>query len=374
MGVNGQQRVRQNNSSSPSSSFVCVCVGVWLVKHSGILTSRAVSLVSNLWPFFTLAACACCVIILIRQHTTTTTGRWCWPFIQMGHKSMRVWYLTILSSLIIIYKFRPDVSSLRKKNIFPFFFLQSISVESLRYAYDALFIARRGRPSQTTGPALKRCQTRFPSRVNNGEGMLQTNWIWRSSPVRPFSLLPRQHNVSRQVRRPGGRTSLAPTNTTKRIKRRKKKEKSQREKKKKKSETSVLYDTWRVEAYHSTTLWAPFLIKGGPLTPRWEFSWKVGGRHGASDGPLAFAYHQLPPLILHPPRSNCDGQHSWHITHVWFIDGHETSRAIALCTQAGRQERDYTPAAPIFQSNFSIPRIFFFPLARKKEGNHPSIY
>ena len=122
MGVNGQQRVRQNNSSSPSSSFVCVCVGVWLVKHSGILTSRAVSLVSNLWPFFTLAACACCVIILIRQHTTTTTGRWCWPFIQMGHKSMRVWYLTILSSLIIIYKFRPDVSSLRKKKYFPFFF------------------------------------------------------------------------------------------------------------------------------------------------------------------------------------------------------------------------------------------------------------
>ena len=196
--------------------------------------------------------------------------------------------------------------------------------------------------------------------------MLQTNWIWRSSPVRPFSLLPRQHNVSRQVRRPGGRTSLAPTNTTKRIKRRKKKEKSQREKKKKKSETSVLYDTWRVEAYHSTTLWAPFLIKGGPLTPRWEFSWKVGGRHGASDGPLAFAYHQLPPLILHPPRSNCDGQHSWHITHVWFIDGHETSRAIALCTQAGRQERDYTPAAPIFQSNFSIPRIFFFSSCEKK--------
>ena len=248
MGVHGQQRVRQNNSSSPSSSFVCVCVGVWLVKHSGILTSRAVSLVSNLWPFFTLAACACCVIILIRQHTTTTTGRWCWPFIQMGHKSMRVWYLTILSSLIIIYKFRPDVSSLRKKKYFPFFFLQSISVESLRYAYDALFIARRGRPSQTTGPALKRCQTRFPSRVNNGEGMLQTNWIWRSSPVRPFSLLPRQHNVSRQVRRPGGRTSLAPTNTTKRIKRRKKEKKVKEKKKKRRNRKRVFYTipgAWR---------------------------------------------------------------------------------------------------------------------------------
>ena len=33
---------------------------------------------------------------------------------------------------------------------------------------------------------------------------------------------------------------------------------------------------------------------------------KGGGRHGASNGPLAFAYHQLPLLILHPPRSNCD--------------------------------------------------------------------
>lgn len=31
------------------------------------------------------------------------------------------------------------------------------------------------------------------------------------------------------------------------------------------------------------------------------FSFRLGGRHGASDGPLAFAYHQLPLLILPTP-------------------------------------------------------------------------
>lgn len=53
-----------------------------------------------------------------------------------------------------------------------------------------------------------------------------------------------------------------------------------------------------------------------------------GGRHGASmDGPLAFAYHQLPPLILHPPRSNCDATFLAYNTRLIYRE----TRNIARC-------------------------------------------
>lgn len=144
--------------------------------------------------------------------------------------------------------------------------------------------------------------------------------------------------------------------------------------------------------------------------PRWEFFFE-GGRHGASmDGPLAFAYHQLPLLILHPPRSNCDATFLAYNTRLIYRETRNIARCCALpfalflvvvfffflCVSVCLLNAWYTRARAMrlhprsrghfFKSNFSIPRIFFFLvpfLARQKKkgkkriqsenGNHPSI-
>jgi hypothetical protein len=87
----------------------------------------------------------------------------------------------LFPSLIIIYKFRPDVvSSLlcRRKNPASLFRADWYACMRAR-AHRRRFIYCPSSPANsTTGHnALKRCQTRFPSRVNNGgmDGMTTTH-------------------------------------------------------------------------------------------------------------------------------------------------------------------------------------------------------
>ena len=181
--------------------------------------------------------------------------------------------------------------------------------------------------------------------------------------------------MSRQVRRPGGRTSLAPTNTTKRIKRRKK-EKKVKEKKKKEeigNECFIRYLARGGLSFHDSVgpifdkRWAPYaslgvLVEGGGA------SWGVGWTISICISPITPADSSPSSLQLRWPT---------FLAYNTRLIYRRTRNIASYCPMhTGRQagERDYTPAAPIFQSNFSIPRIFFFPLARKKEGNHPSIY
>ena len=111
------------------------------------------------------------------------------------------------------------------------------------------------------------------------------------------------------------------------------------------------FQAYSPESYHFGffsfhSLWGPFDIEGGGpqndslsppccFLPRWEF-FVEGGRHGASmDGPLAFAYHQLPPLILHPPRSNCDATFLAYNTRLIYRE----TRNIARHIDTHRKER-----------------------------------
>lgn len=81
-----------------------------------------------------------------------------------------------------------------------------------------------------------------------------------------------------------------------------------------------------------------------------------GGRHGASmDGPLAFAYHQLPPLILHPPRSNCDATFLAYNTRLIYRETRNIARCCCCprfpythaCEPALERERERAMQRPI---------------------------
>lgn len=106
------------------------------------------------------------------------------------------------------------------------------------------------------------------------------------------------------------------------------------------------------------------------------------------DGPLAFAYHQLPPLILHPPRSNCDATFLAYNTRLIYretrniarhIDTHRKERRTDGRTHACQPEsyavtgeRSPPPQQqPFFQEQFFNPPdllpLFFFFLSRDPE-------
>lgn len=181
---------------------VWVCSSVWLVKHSSYPNNKesrcrsCLSCVKPFGPFFSLnTACACCYIILIGERERESGGaaaserclavysNWDQEREKKRFDISRFsfFFFFLFPSLIIIYKFRPDVvSSLlcRRRNPASLFRADWYACMRAR-AHRRRFIYCPSSPANsTTGHnALKRCQTRFPSRVNNGgmDGMTTTH-------------------------------------------------------------------------------------------------------------------------------------------------------------------------------------------------------
>ena len=177
--------------------------------------------------------------------------------------------------------------------------------------------------------------------------------------------------MSRQVRRPGGRTSLAPTNTTKRIKRRKK-EKSQREKKKEEigNECFIRYLARGGLSFHDSVgpifdkRWAPYaslgvLVEGGGA------SWGVGWTISICISPITPADSSPSSLQLRWPT---------FLAYNTRLIYRRTRNIASYCPMhTGRQERETTPPQHLFfRAIFQSPGSFSS--CEKKEGNHPSIY
>ncbi len=327
----------------------------------------------------------------------------------MSHDSL-FFFFFLFPSLIIIYKFRPDVvSSLlcRRRNPVSLFRADWYACMRAR-AHRRRFIYCPSSPANsTTGHnALKRCQTRFPSRVNNG-GMDWTGWRRRTNKLNPTRLASPSPRVNERERETGEMCRRRPRWTfyTERISG---------------NERFILYlarvyiyivvQAFTLESvsfdWSFHCLWGPtFDMKVGPHQPddsvvSWPYLagrfFVEGGRHGASmDGPLVFAYHQLPSLILHPPRSNCDATFLAYNTRLIYRETRNIACCCCCCprfpythtrVRASAGERESYAAPDLHprssSSHFYFSRAIFqspgssslFFLSREiQNGNHPSM-
>ena len=170
--------------------------------------------------------------------------------------------------------------------------------------------------------------------------------------------------MSRQVRRPGGRTSLAPTNTTKRIKRRKK-EKKVKEKKKKEeigNECFIRYLARGGLSFHDSVgpifdkRWAPYaslgvLVEGGGA------SWGVGWTISICISPITPADSSPSSLQLRWPT---------FLAYNTRLIYRRTRNIASYCPMhTGRRERLH-PRSTYFSEQFFNPPDLFFSSCEKK--------